>query len=76
MRIVVTTPTGHVGSRVVRLLVQAGLRPTVLVRRASRAAPIVLMVRNYLVPVAAVLVLISQPGAWEGEGMRQSMSKT
>ena len=30
MRIVVTTPTGHVGSRVVRLLVQAGLRPTVL----------------------------------------------
>lgn len=39
-----------------------------LVRRGSRAAPIVLMVRNYLVPVAAVLVLISQPGAWEGEG--------
>lgn len=39
MRIVVTTPTGHVGSRVVRLLVQAGLRPTVLVRRASRLDP-------------------------------------
>lgn len=39
-----------------------------LVRRGSRAAPIVQMVRNYLVPVAAVLVLISQPGAWEGEG--------
>lgn len=39
-----------------------------LVRRGSRAAPIVLMVRNYLVPVAAVLVLISQPGAWQGEG--------
>ncbi len=37
-----------------------------LARRASRAAPIVLMVRNYLVPVAGVLVLISQPGAWEG----------
>ncbi|HEX5728263.1 mechanosensitive ion channel domain-containing protein [Microbacterium sp.] len=37
-------------------------------RRGSRAAPIVLMVRNYLVPVAGVLVLISQPGAWEGEG--------
>jgi len=39
-----------------------------LVRRGSRAAPIVLMVRNYLVPVAAILVLISQPGAWEGAG--------
>lgn len=39
-----------------------------LVRRGSRAAPIVLMVRNYLVPVAALLVLISQPGAWEGSG--------
>lgn len=40
MKIVVTTPTGHVGSRVVRLLVQAGLRPTVLVRRASRLDPV------------------------------------
>lgn len=39
MKIVVTTPTGHVGSRVVRLLVQSGLRPTVLVRRASRLDP-------------------------------------
>lgn len=39
-----------------------------LSRRGSRAAPIVAMVRNYLVPVAGVLVLISQPGAWEGEG--------
>ncbi len=39
-----------------------------LVRRGSRAAPIVAMVRNYLVPVAGVLVLISQPGAWEGGG--------
>ncbi|SFR94556.1 Small-conductance mechanosensitive channel [Microbacterium sp. cf046] len=39
-----------------------------MARRGSRAAPIVLMVRNYLVPVAGVLVLISQPGAWEGEG--------
>ncbi|WP_439591790.1 mechanosensitive ion channel domain-containing protein [Microbacterium sp.] len=39
-----------------------------LARRGSRAAPIVAMVRNYLVPVAGVLVLISQPGAWEGEG--------
>jgi small-conductance mechanosensitive channel len=39
-----------------------------LARKGSRAAPIVSMVRNYLVPVAGVLVLISQPGAWEGEG--------
>ena len=39
-----------------------------MARRGSRAAPIVLMVRNYLVPVAGVLVLLSQPGAWEGEG--------
>lgn len=39
-----------------------------LARRGSRAAPIVVMVRNYLVPVAALFVLISQPGAWEGSG--------
>ena len=39
-----------------------------MARRGSRAAPIVLMVRNYLVPVAGVLVLLSQPGAWQGEG--------
>lgn len=39
-----------------------------LARRGSRAAPIILMVRNYLVPVAGVLVLLSQPGAWEGTG--------
>lgn len=37
-----------------------------MARRGSRAAPIVLMVRNYLVPVAGILVLISQPGAWQG----------
>lgn len=36
MTIVVTTPTGHVGSRVVRLLLQAGVRPRVLVRDADR----------------------------------------
>ncbi|GHG53849.1 NmrA family NAD(P)-binding protein [Streptomyces griseocarneus] len=36
MTIVVTTPTGHVGSRVVRLLVQAGVRPRVLVRDPAR----------------------------------------
>lgn len=39
---------------------------TAMARRGSRAAPIVLMVRNYLVPVAGILVLISQPGAWQG----------
>ncbi|MEU1816962.1 NAD(P)H-binding protein [Streptomyces roseifaciens] len=36
MSIVVTTPTGHVGSRVVRLLLQAGVRPRVLVRDPAR----------------------------------------
>ncbi|MFC4372775.1 NAD(P)H-binding protein [Nocardia halotolerans] len=35
-KIVVTTPVGHVGSRVVRLLVQAGARPTVLMRNPER----------------------------------------
>lgn len=38
-RIVVTTPLGHVGSRVVRLLVQAGVRPTVLMRNPARLDP-------------------------------------
>ncbi|MFC0624600.1 NmrA family NAD(P)-binding protein [Kribbella deserti] len=37
--IVVTTPTGRVGSRVTRLLVQAGERPTVLVRDPARLDP-------------------------------------
>lgn len=37
--IAVTTPTGHVGSRVVRLLVQAGERPTVLVRDPLKLDP-------------------------------------
>jgi NAD(P)H dehydrogenase (quinone) len=36
MRIVVTTPTGNVGSRVVHMLVQAGIRPVVLVRDARK----------------------------------------
>jgi uncharacterized protein YbjT (DUF2867 family) len=36
MTIAVTTPTGNVGSRVVRLLVQAGERPRVLVRDPAR----------------------------------------
>ncbi|AGZ38950.1 NmrA family NAD(P)-binding protein [Actinoplanes friuliensis] len=39
MTIAVTTPTGHVGSRVVQLLVQAGVRPTVLVRDPSKLDP-------------------------------------
>ena len=36
MKIVVTTATGHVGSRVTQLLVQSGVRPTLLLRSASR----------------------------------------
>ncbi|TCJ97244.1 NAD(P)H-binding protein [Nocardia alba] len=35
-KIVVTTPVGHVGARVVQLLVQAGVRPTVLMRDPGR----------------------------------------
>ncbi|MBQ1158520.1 NAD(P)H-binding protein [Streptomyces smyrnaeus] len=38
MKIVVTTPTGHVGSRVVHLLLQAGVRPTLLARDPARLA--------------------------------------
>ncbi len=36
MKLVVTTPTGKVGSRVVRLLLQAGVRPTLLLRDPSK----------------------------------------
>ncbi|KAA5826489.1 NAD(P)H-binding protein [Saccharopolyspora hirsuta] len=35
-KIVVTTPTGHVGSRVVQLLLQAGVRPTLLLRAPEK----------------------------------------
>ncbi|MEV0088188.1 NAD(P)H-binding protein [Saccharopolyspora sp. NPDC050642] len=35
-KIVVTTPTGHVGSRVLRLLLQAGVRPTLLMREPAK----------------------------------------
>ncbi|MGW6620395.1 NmrA family NAD(P)-binding protein [Nocardia sp. NPDC055002] len=35
-KVVVTTPVGHVGARVVQLLVQAGVRPTVLMRDPGR----------------------------------------
>ncbi|MBL7259531.1 NmrA family NAD(P)-binding protein [Paractinoplanes lichenicola] len=39
MTIAVTTPTGNVGSQVVRLLVQAGVRPRVLVRDPDKLPP-------------------------------------
>ena len=39
MKIVVTTPTGKVGSRVVRLLLQAGVRPTLLLRDPAKLDP-------------------------------------
>jgi uncharacterized protein YbjT (DUF2867 family) len=42
VRIVVTTPTGNIGSRVVRLLLQAGARPTLLARNSARLDPRVL----------------------------------
>lgn len=39
MKIVVSTPTGNVGSRVVQLLIQAGVRPTLLAHHPARLAP-------------------------------------
>jgi uncharacterized protein YbjT (DUF2867 family) len=39
MKVVVTAPAGHVGSRVVRLLIQAGVRPTLLARHPGRLDP-------------------------------------
>jgi uncharacterized protein YbjT (DUF2867 family) len=36
MKIVITTPTGNVGSRVTRLLLQAGARPTLLMRDPAK----------------------------------------
>jgi len=39
VKVVVTTPTGNVGSRVVRLLIQAGVRPTLLARDPARLDP-------------------------------------
>ena len=38
MKIVVTTPTGHVGSSVVRLLLQAGTTPTLFLRDPAKLA--------------------------------------
>jgi uncharacterized protein YbjT (DUF2867 family) len=39
MKVVVTAPAGRVGSRVVRLLIQAGVRPTLLARDPARLDP-------------------------------------
>lgn len=39
MKIVVTTPTGNVGSQLAPLLVRAGVRPTLLARDATRLDP-------------------------------------
>ncbi len=39
MKVVVTAPAGHVGSRVVRLLIQAGIRPTLVARHPARLDP-------------------------------------
>jgi uncharacterized protein YbjT (DUF2867 family) len=39
VKVVVTAPAGHVGSRVVRLLIQAGVRPTLLTRRRATLDP-------------------------------------
>jgi uncharacterized protein YbjT (DUF2867 family) len=39
MKVVVTAPAGHVGSRVVRLLIQAGVRPALVARRPARLDP-------------------------------------
>lgn len=39
MKIVVTTPAGHVGSRVTQLLIQAGVRPALLTRHPDRIDP-------------------------------------
>jgi uncharacterized protein YbjT (DUF2867 family) len=41
MKVVVTTPTGNVGSRVVQLLIQAGVRPTLLAHHPARLDPAV-----------------------------------
>ena len=39
MRIAVTTPTGHVGTQIVSMLIRAGVRPTVLLRDPDRLEP-------------------------------------
>jgi uncharacterized protein YbjT (DUF2867 family) len=39
VKVVVSTPTGNVGSRVVQLLIQAGVRPTLLAHHPARLDP-------------------------------------
>src|ERR1700749_4548058 len=41
MKVVVSTPTGHAGSRVAQLLIQAGVRPTLLAHHPARLDPAV-----------------------------------
>ncbi len=48
MAIVITTPTGQIGSRVTRLVIQAGERPTLLVRNASKLSPEVRAASNVI----------------------------
>ncbi|RYG35980.1 NAD-dependent epimerase/dehydratase family protein [bacterium] len=48
MKIVVTTPTGNIGSRVVQLLIQAGIRPTVLARKPERLSSAVIAASDVL----------------------------
>jgi len=38
-KIVVNTPSGHVGSRTLQLLIQAGVHPTILTRHPSKLSP-------------------------------------
>jgi uncharacterized protein YbjT (DUF2867 family) len=40
MKIVVTTPTGNIGSKIVKNLVRAGLRPTVIARDPAKIDPV------------------------------------
>lgn len=39
MSIVITTPTGHIGTRVTQLLIQAGVKPTLLARNPAKLSP-------------------------------------
>jgi uncharacterized protein YbjT (DUF2867 family) len=39
MSIAITTPTGHIGSRVAQLVIQGGARPILIVRDPARLAP-------------------------------------
>jgi uncharacterized protein YbjT (DUF2867 family) len=67
VKVVVTTPTGNVGSRVVRLLIQAGVRPTLLARHPARLDPATReradVVEADLADVAAVVRATRNAGA-------------